>query len=349
MRFCLSNLLTLMMCCIGLGCQDPNPKSHMDVSPVESLSTDYGTESLYPLDDLLKVNHLQALGTHNSYHLASEITILPWRYNHLPLDQQLGQQGIRQFELDIYDEAGTLNVYHIERLDQNTNCETLELCLSLMRSWSDDHQSHHPILVLLEVKDSDRDVAELLRAIESTAEVTWGPERILRPEDVQRGYSSLRAGLEAEGWPSLGESRGKVILVLHSGGEIRESLLNGDKVLKDRLLFPDAYGDLEADYAAYHSINNPIQNFDLINDVVRAGHLVRTRADVNGEETVSLDTSRGEQALLSGAHWISTDYPQPASDETYGFVIPLGTPSRCHPFMAPEQCESSAIEALLND
>ena len=126
MRFCLSNLLTFMMCCIGLGCQDPNPKSHMDVSPVESPSTDYGTESLYPLDDLLKVNHLQALGTHNSYHLASEITILPWRYNHLPLDQQLGQQGIRQFELDIYDEAGTLNVYHIERLDQNTNCETLD-------------------------------------------------------------------------------------------------------------------------------------------------------------------------------------------------------------------------------
>lgn len=358
MRFHLTAYLVLLIIALEFACQDQSSNdlsSHsdsetdMELSLVEQLDASEALEAIYPLDEILRVNHLQALGTHNSYHLASEINILPWRYSHLPLDEQLDQQGIRQFELDIYDEANTLNVYHIERLDQNTNCETLELCLALMKSWSDGHQDHHPLLVLLEVKSSDRSASELVTALEVAAESTWSKERILSPGEVQRNYPNLRGGLEAEGWPFLGESRGKIILVLHTGGETREALLNGQNGLKDRLLFPDAYGDLEADYAAYHSINNPIQDFELIERVVQAGHLVRTRADVNGEETISLDTLRGEEALRSGAHWISTDYPQAPSEESYGFIIPQGTPSRCHPFMAPEQCESRAIEALSND
>ena len=31
----------------------------------------------YPNDDHIRVNHLQALGTHNSYHLAPDIDFLP--------------------------------------------------------------------------------------------------------------------------------------------------------------------------------------------------------------------------------------------------------------------------------
>ena len=56
----------------------------------------------YPNDDRIRVNHLQALGTHNSYHLAPDVDFRPWNYSHLPLDGQLSMQGVRQFELDIF-------------------------------------------------------------------------------------------------------------------------------------------------------------------------------------------------------------------------------------------------------
>ena len=359
MRFLNSSLLLLAVVCLGAiqACDEQSARQSNIMDELsagealagEALAGEALSEPNYPLDDQLRVNHLQALGTHNSYHLASEINILPWRYSHLALDEQLDQQGVRQFELDIYDQAGALNVYHVERLDQESNCADLSICLSLMKAWSDNHLEHHPLLVLLELKSSDRSAPEVIEAIENTVKQTWGPNRVLKPSDVQRNYPTLRAGLAAEGWPTLGESRGKVIFVLHTSGETREVLVNGENGLQNRLLFPDAYGDLEADYAAYHSINDPIQSYELIEQVVRAGHLVRTRADVDSEQTVSLDYTRAEQALLSGAHWISTDYPRPASPDEYGFVIPQGTPSRCHPFMAPEECESIAIENLASE
>ena len=56
---------------------------------------DPGFEPDYPMDDTLRMNHLQGLGTHNSYHLQPDVDILPWRYSHLPLDEQLGEQGVR--------------------------------------------------------------------------------------------------------------------------------------------------------------------------------------------------------------------------------------------------------------
>ncbi|HIA03837.1 MAG TPA: hypothetical protein EYN66_18350, partial [Myxococcales bacterium] len=55
-------------------------------------------KSQYPLDELLHVNHLQALGTHNSYHLAPEGAKFggEWDYTNAPLDVQLSEQGVRK-------------------------------------------------------------------------------------------------------------------------------------------------------------------------------------------------------------------------------------------------------------
>ena len=310
----------------------------------EEREEESGGRMNYQLDDTLRVNHLQALGTHNSYHLASEIDILPWRYSHLPLDEQLEEQGVRQFELDIYEVGGEFKVYHIERLDPNTTCETLRDCLEVMSVWSARRSTHHPLLVLLEVKSIERSAGEAVRVIEMMIEETWGRSRVLTPNLVQRGYSTLREGLEAEGWPHLGEVRGRLLAVLHSGGALREALLTADGGLEDRLLFPDAYGDLSAPFAAYHSMNDPISGFERIQDVVRAGHLVRTRSDVDGEAYRDLDYTRADLALMSGAHWISTDYPRAPQEGEYGFVIPEGTPSRCNPLTAPPACSPDQIE-----
>ena len=51
----------------------------------------------------LRINHIQMKGTHNSYHV--EPLFSPTReymYTHQTLDVQASQQGVRQFELDVW-------------------------------------------------------------------------------------------------------------------------------------------------------------------------------------------------------------------------------------------------------
>ena len=74
-----------------------------------------------PWDSELKLNQIQVIGTHNSYHLAPESALLQMigvaseraaqaiDYSHAPLAKQLTELGIRQVELDVYaDPAGKL-------------------------------------------------------------------------------------------------------------------------------------------------------------------------------------------------------------------------------------------------
>lgn len=302
---------------------------------------------VYAKDDELRVNHLQALGTHNSYHLAPDLMFLPWNYDHLPLDQQLRFQGVRQFELDIYqNQIGTFDVYHILFADDGTTCATLTECLTVMKTWSDDNQGHHPILVLIEPKGyldpPDMVIAKLNAALMET----WGAERLLTPAMIKRDLPTIRDGLAAQGWPTLGATRNRLIAVLHTPGELRDANLDADYNGLSSVMFSDAYGDVNAPFAAYHSMNNPIGGQAAINALVQANHLVRTRADTDGEETQTLDYERAEAALRSGAHFISTDFPFEAAPEIYGFTIPMGTPSRCNPVQSPQNCMPRDIEYL---
>jgi len=57
--------------------------------------------------------------------------------------------------------------------------------------------------------------------------------------------------------------------------------------------------------------NDAIGDFDLIQDLVKRGFLVRTRADSDTVEARKNDTRCRDQALASGAQFISTDYPEP--------------------------------------
>ena len=316
----------------------------LDAEPLPDLyPLDAAPPRNYPLDDLLRVNHLQALGTHNSYHRRPERSIPPWDYDHPSLEEQLGALGVRQFELDIHErEAGHFEVFHIERLDEETRCSPLAQCLRAMRRWSELNPQHHPILVLLEVKLTRSPPEEVIAALEEILEETWGREQLLTPALLMRDHETVRAGLEEEGWPTLGETRGRLLAILHTRGALREALRAGG--LRARRMLPDAYGDLSAHYAAYHSINDPLASGEQIRAVVEAGHLVRTRADANNVEPLALDYARAEAALASGAHWINTDHPYPATAERYGFLIPGGTPSRCNPLVAPPECEAAAIE-----
>jgi hypothetical protein len=56
--------------------------------------------------------------------------------------------------------------------------------------------------------------------------------------------------------------------------------------------------------------NDAVEDFDRIQRLVKAGFLVRTRADADTVEARTNDTRRRAKALASGAQFISTDYPE---------------------------------------
>ena len=63
--------------------------------------------------------------------------------------------------------------------------------------------------------------------------------------------------------------------------------------------------------AAWFKINDPIKDFDRIQQLVREGFLVRTRADADTRQARTNQVTQRDKALASGAQFISTDYPEP--------------------------------------
>ncbi|MBL9099961.1 MAG: hypothetical protein JNL82_03330 [Myxococcales bacterium] len=295
----------------------------------------------------LRLNHLQALGTHNSYHVSSGSSVKDLDYTHRPLAEQL-DGGVRKFELDVHfgDPGAPIAVYHLELLDEMTTCATLGACLQALRGWSDAHPGHHLLYVMIEVKTAFNQIMAdaWLADLEQQILAVWPRERVLTPDDVQGDAPDLPTAIATRGWPSIDATRGKLLLVLHDGESWRARYVQAGTAGK--LLFPDAFGDLTLPYAAVHSINDPIADADEIAAIVDAGHLVRTRADADNVEPFADDHTRAEAALASGATFISTDYPAPKGELEYFVEIPGGDPSRCNPRVAPDDCTAQQIEDL---
>lgn len=300
----------------------------------------------YPRDDVLRIDQIRAVGTHNSYHVAPESTgIEELDYTHADLQVQLRDQGVRQFELDVWwnDDTAAFDVRHILVIDEGTTCATLGDCLSRLKGWSDGHPAHHPLFLLIEPKDGfDPDRAGFyLDVLDSTLLAAWPRERLVTPADVQGDHSSLREAV-ALGWPTLGEGRGRLVVQLHDGGDLASFYASGGTDLRDRPMFTNV--GPESDLAAFVAINDPIADFDRIQAAVQAGIVVRTRADETRADFEDGPTPRRDAALDSGAHLVSTDHPTPDAETGYVVHIPGGTPSGCNPLVAASDCAPEDIE-----
>ena len=326
-----------------------------DVSIIEDLDlwAETETDSRPPVAEPsnLRLNHLQALGTHNSYHKKPFLAefIYQWNYEHLPLDEQMGLQGIRQFELDVYydSDAGIFDVYHVAGIDDETTCATIIECIQTIKGWSDTHLGHHPFAVLVELKTdyNQAEALDLLNTLDAAILSVWPKDRLVTPDLVQGEHNNVRDAIADGGWPRIDDVRGRGLFVLHAGGQYASTYTENGATTAGRPMFPDAYGNLDLPYAAVHSMNNPKSGFDAIQQVVSAGHMVRTRSDSNSDEPNAGDYSRYEAALDSGAHFISTDYPGEPYGDAWAVNIPGGTPSRCNPISAPDGCTPEAIES----
>lgn len=289
----------------------------------------------YPLDDVLRLTDAQVAGTHNSYHLAPDpYVVAEWDYSHAPLDVQLAEQGVRQFELDVHQEDGEWPVYHVDTLDPDATCATLADCLDVVSAWSDANPAHLPITVLLEPKDdTGGDEITDWDGLEATIRA-HGPDAVT-PAEVRGDAATLREAVTTAGWPVLGTMRGRAIYALLDRAEKRDAYrARGEGLL---FLTPDA----EDDDAALLLMDDP--SAQDIAATVAQGFLVRTRAD-DGTQAESGDTTRLGLALESGAQLVSTDYPAPVDGLNYFVEIPGGTPARCDPVTAPPECTSEALE-----
>jgi Phosphoinositide phospholipase C, Ca2+-dependent len=138
----------------------------------------------------VRLNEIQVLASHNSYHVQPEPALMAaltsflgaqaqgFEYTHHPLPEEL-DAGVRQIELDVFvdDPAGGryahpktvdllgvappdpalagpgLKVLHVQEVDFRTTCPTLVICLTQVRDWSDAHPGHLPVTIQIEAKD----------------------------------------------------------------------------------------------------------------------------------------------------------------------------------------------------
>lgn len=326
--------------------------------------------------------HVESAPTINSWLMVNDIALwVGWGYTHTPLADQLGRLGVRQFELDVFlDPQGGrfanpgvnqllglpapnvpellepgFKVIHVQDIDYRTTCPTLRRCLEDVHAWSAANPSHLPIAILLELKSDTPPplafptvsglpwAASDLDDLDALIREIFPPEMLLTPDDVRGPRPTLEEAVLTDGWPALGEVRGRTLFLLDNQGRERDLYLSGHPSLRGRAIFaPSSPGRPEA---AFIKANDPFGRVEELRQRVREGYIIRTRADANTLEGRINGTLRREAALRTGAQFVSTDYEEEDPRFGSGYLVRMpGAPvARCNPGNAPALCRSSAL------
>ncbi|MEV6282037.1 Ca2+-dependent phosphoinositide-specific phospholipase C [Kribbella sp. NPDC051770] len=349
--------------------------------------------------DPVRMNQVQVIGTHNSFH--TEITDAEKlireqakpgsgtggeEYSHAPIAQQLEEQHVRSVELDlmldnptggrftnpllrqlsgegawhpeVMDKPG-IKVMHEEDVDYRSTCLTFVDCLQQVKAWSDKHRDAVPITILLQFDQGNGPAfpghttqpllpwtKDAFAAAEKEVLSVFPRSRIITPDDLRHRNLTLHDSVQKYGWPTLKESRGKVLFGMDN---LRNEFLSvSEPSLNGRLFFTNAQDDANAPDAAFMIRDEAPQLHDLIQSLVKQNFLIRSRADSPNVEAKSGDTTRREAALTSGAQVVSTDYPGPGMSARFGTgyyaELPTGNAVRCNPVNAPRGCKDADLE-----
>jgi hypothetical protein len=303
---------------------------------------------VYPFDDQLRLHHVQVRGTHNSYHLEPESPVHDGhRYSHLPLNEQLESQGVRTLELDLHyaDSESPIPVVHLGIVDEETTCPTFVECLEVIEGWSIKNPQHLPIMVWMEMKTGSADAKEAaLTLVETRIASVFQKDHLLKPNDVKGDFASIREALSTEGWPTLGEIRGKIAFIILSSDHTDAYLAlhpNGEGGL---LYLNAAVPDFTEPWAAITKLNDP-KSTDGITYALENNILVAS--NICGADMSDEDCEINRQAGLdNGVMMLKDDFPGKVSSRDYWLDIPEGNPARCNSKTAPEYCTSEALENL---
>lgn len=382
----ISSLAVLLVLLIGCGANNESPST-------SQINCETVTES--NANQCLRLNHIQVLGTHNSYKLLPHPELVErldqeldgWSkdisYEHKPLYVQLEKLGIRQFELDVYadPEGGRyanpsgavlvgdddfiqkeemmqpgFKIIHIQDIDYRSTCLTFKSCLIKIRDWSLENPNHLPIMIMVEAKDGQRRHwgavtfvepqqfnTDLMHEIDNEIKEVFVDDHIITPDNVRDNFKILDEAIQQKGWPSLAESRGKILFALDNTSEHKAMYLSGNPNLEGRFMFVSS--EPGEPTAGFIKMNDAMRQAELIKEYASLGYLIRTRTDLPTYEARSGSTKRMELAFQSGAQYLSTDYPE-VSPFGSGYVVKLPDTegaARCNPVSAPAGCKSSFL------
>jgi len=308
-------------------------------------------ESEPKLDDL-RLNQLQVIGTHNSYHTRKNPINLgrasEWNYTHAPLDVQL-DRGVRSFELDLHYRDGEFLVFHVPLIDEGSTCRTLKEGLATVRRWSEAHPRHVPISFLFELKREGPQLDKRIKSVDSAyldeldalLKSAFTEDQILTPDDVRGEAATLREAVTGSGWPKLADCRGTVLFILHDEGEQRRLYTENHSSLRGRAMF--VRSDESRDDGATLVLDSPRD--PNIARLAKAGYYIRTRADSGLNVSPPGQPARRDQALASGAHIVSTDFPAGEPEAKTGYLLEFEkqAPARVNPVSGPAEVAGKAI------
>ena len=298
----------------------------------------------------LRINQLQFLGTHNSYHIRAKPSrnFPSLNYSHAPLDVQL-DRGVRSVELDLHDRDGTFEVFHVVKIDEGTTCRRLSDALETVRKWSDAHPRHLPISFLFELKKDgvgldpsirpfdapslDR-LDELLRSVFPTA-------RCITPDDIRGTAATLREAVEKTGWPTLAASRGKVFFILHDNGKLRDFYTQRHPSLRGRAMF--VRSDETRNDARRVGARRPPQRGDSAAGQRRLFHphpCGRRSAYRPARQTLASRSRAGQRAQI-----VSTDFPAGEPQSRTGYIVEFAKSARArvNPVNGPEALRGQTL------
>ena len=326
---------------------------------LEYLKNEYYTEGYTPCDeetitafdlekaysDGVKYNEIAVLGTHNSYQLLATKqkrayeTVLKAITFGLAGDKKIDfemdtltlqlEKGVRNLEIDIEAEVDGENVgfivTHDHLLDNVSSCYNFEKALREIALWSDNNPGHLPVSILVEPKNIEKEkngMKEFSLAyadeLDAVVRRVLG-DKLVSPADMLGDYESFREMRMDDGWATLEEMRGKVILLLHPC-DATEDYINIDTSIKTQAIFPMLRPeDAERDCASFILDNEPEKA--AVNNRINADELriiIRTRAD----DYPDFSDERYADADKCGSHIITTDYPPRTvrpDDHTYTF------------------------------
>lgn len=301
-------------------------------------------------------------------------------YGHRPLAEQL-DAGARQLEIDVvYDPKGGLyakpttalgkgtvlspataealakpgfKTLHMPDVDFRSSCVTFVACLSQIKAWSDAHPDHVPLLIMLNAKEGASFPGGVVPpnfdeaafdALDAEIRSVFGPDKLIDPDMVRGKAKTLREGVLANGWPKLGAARGKVFFALDES-PAKVAIYRGKRAsLEGRAMFVNT--DEASPAAAYLTLNDPVAQKDRIAAAVKAGFMVRTRADADTWAARKNDVTQRSAALTSGAQYVSTDYmwADPRFAGHYTVRLTGGEAASCNPVRAAKACEGLPIE-----
>lgn len=353
---------------------DPCAPAWMDRNLGMNDLTAVGAHNSYKLP--IPVAELQAMIAVNPGAVALD-------YSHRPLTEQL-DAGARQIEIDVLNDpqggryAHPLSALgrpgqgapvsvafaeamarpgfktlHMPDVDFRSTCLTFVACLAEIRDWSRAHPDHAPILIMLNAKTGGPSMpggttpldfdAAAWDALDAEVRSVFDADHLITPDRVQGRHATLREGVLAGGWPRLGEARGKVFFALDEGPEKVAAYRGARRSLEGRVFFVNT--DETSPAAAYLTLNDPVAEQGRIQTAVRAGFIVRTRADADTLEARTGDVTRRSAAFASGAQYVSTDYMTPDPRfPAYQVRLTGGAAAVCNLLRTEKRCDGLAVE-----